>query len=371
MPPRLPPITAAHCRMPSTSASRACASTQSSTVTSGKSAPHALPVAGFGESRSGRAEAAAEIVDADDEETVGVERLAGTDHVVPPADVVWFVRVIARDVMRRIERMAHEHRVRTARVERAVGFVREVVLRQGEAACEREWRIEARRAGDDRPHGAALLARAGIASGGRSEGGHRELNDRRERARRSSGRAGRPVSPGRRSCACASTSAVRAPTSLVSTRCLMLRSCAGCIDRLRKPRPSRSRVKCGSPAISPQTAIGTRTLSALVDRHRDELQHRGVQRVVQMRDGVVGAVHRQRVLDEVVGADRQEVELREERGDREHRRRDLDHPAHFDAPDRTECPARAATPWPARSCASVWSISPTEASIGTRIFTLP
>ena len=65
--------------------------------------------------RSGRAEAAAEIVDADDEEAVGVERLAGTDHVVPPADVVGIVRVVAGDVMRRVERMAHEHRVRRRR----------------------------------------------------------------------------------------------------------------------------------------------------------------------------------------------------------------------------------------------------------------
>ena len=50
MPPRLPPITAANCRIPRESARRACASTQSSTVTSGKSAPHGAPVAGFSDS---------------------------------------------------------------------------------------------------------------------------------------------------------------------------------------------------------------------------------------------------------------------------------------------------------------------------------
>jgi hypothetical protein len=33
-----------------------------------------------------------------------------------------------------------------------------------------------------------------------------------------------------------------------------------------------------------------------------------MQRVVQMRDGFVRAVDRERVLDEVVGADRQEIE---------------------------------------------------------------
>src|SRR5215475_2101806 len=47
MPPRLPPITAAKRSMPSRSASRACASTQSSTVTIGKSEPQGWPVAGL------------------------------------------------------------------------------------------------------------------------------------------------------------------------------------------------------------------------------------------------------------------------------------------------------------------------------------
>src|SRR6187402_1717878 len=41
-----PPITAAHRSMPSKSASRACALTQSSTVTTGKLAPYGLPDAG-------------------------------------------------------------------------------------------------------------------------------------------------------------------------------------------------------------------------------------------------------------------------------------------------------------------------------------
>ena len=40
-------MTAAQRSTPSRSASRACASTQSSTVTIGKSAPHGLPVAGL------------------------------------------------------------------------------------------------------------------------------------------------------------------------------------------------------------------------------------------------------------------------------------------------------------------------------------
>ena len=47
MPPRLPPSTAASCAMPRRSIRRTCASTQSSTVTTGKSAPQTRPVAGF------------------------------------------------------------------------------------------------------------------------------------------------------------------------------------------------------------------------------------------------------------------------------------------------------------------------------------
>jgi hypothetical protein len=45
--PSEPPMTAAKRSMPSRSARRACASTQSSTVTTGKSAPQGLPVAGL------------------------------------------------------------------------------------------------------------------------------------------------------------------------------------------------------------------------------------------------------------------------------------------------------------------------------------
>ncbi len=47
IPPKLPPITAANCAMPKASSNAACALTQSSTVTTGKSAPHIRPVSGL------------------------------------------------------------------------------------------------------------------------------------------------------------------------------------------------------------------------------------------------------------------------------------------------------------------------------------
>ncbi|MCY1370744.1 hypothetical protein D9M69_578490 [compost metagenome] len=92
--------------------------------------------------RAGRAEAGAEVVDADHEEAVGVQRLARAHHVVPPALGAGLALVHARDVVRGVERMAHQHRVAALGVEGAVGFVGERVAAdrgaaaQGQRACE-------------------------------------------------------------------------------------------------------------------------------------------------------------------------------------------------------------------------------------------
>ncbi len=144
MAPSEPPITAAKRSMPSRSARRAWASTQSSTVTTGKVRAPGLAAGRIDRRRAGRAEAAPEVVGADDEEAARVERLAGPDEVVPPADVGFLVFVEARHVMRRVQRVADEHGVRARGVQLAVGFIGDVVGGQLGAAAQRDRLIEAR-----------------------------------------------------------------------------------------------------------------------------------------------------------------------------------------------------------------------------------
>jgi len=54
---------------------------------------------------------ATEVVHTDDKEFVGIDRLAGTDHVVPPAHVLGAIGVIARDMMIPRQRVADQNRV--------------------------------------------------------------------------------------------------------------------------------------------------------------------------------------------------------------------------------------------------------------------
>ena len=88
--------------------------------------------------RPGGTVTAAQIIHAHHEKPLGIERLAGAYHVVPPAGVIGFVGIHAGRVMRRIQRMAHQHRIRARGVERAVGFVGEFVVGDGTTALERQ-----------------------------------------------------------------------------------------------------------------------------------------------------------------------------------------------------------------------------------------
>src|SRR3954451_25036809 len=80
---------------------------------------------------------------------------------------------------------------------------------------------------------------------------HRTLPQAFRRASSSLVFAGSLARSTRWASACTSARLVRRIRSLIS------RSCEGCIEKLRSPRPRSSRVSCRSPAISPHTATGT------------------------------------------------------------------------------------------------------------------
>ena len=79
--------------------------------------------------------AAAEVVHPDDEEALGVERLARPDEVVPPAEVFGSIGVHAGDVVRGVQRMADEHRIGARGIQRTVGLVGELERGQRGAAA--------------------------------------------------------------------------------------------------------------------------------------------------------------------------------------------------------------------------------------------
>ena len=81
----------------------------------------------------------------------------------------------------------------------------------------------------------------------------------------------------------------------------------------------------GSAATSPHTATGSR--GRRLGDFGDEVQHGGVERVGERRDPGVPALGGQRVLGQVVGADADEVEVRQGRLDLAARAGHLDHDA--------------------------------------------
>ena len=87
---------------------------------------------------AGGTKAGAQIVDADDKEMVGVERLARAYHVVPPAFGLFLPGIDACHVMRGIECMADQHGIRSIRVEPAVGLKTQGVIANLRAALQRQ-----------------------------------------------------------------------------------------------------------------------------------------------------------------------------------------------------------------------------------------
>ena len=160
--------------MPRRSASRACASTQSSTVTSGKSEPHGRPVAEFFDSGPVEPKQLPRLLTPMTKKTLGVERLARPDHVVPPADVVGVVGVVAGDVVRRVQRVADQDGVGAVVVQLAIGLVGEFVVVERPAAGQLQRPVEIRGVGHDRTHRARQARRGGARSVGRGgRRGHR------------------------------------------------------------------------------------------------------------------------------------------------------------------------------------------------------
>ena len=97
----------------------------------------------IGRSRTGRAHAAADHVGADDEVTLGVDRLAGTDHRLPPAGFSGH-RIGACNVMVAGQRVAEQYCVAAVGVERAVGLVGDLERRKIDAGVELQRPADAR-----------------------------------------------------------------------------------------------------------------------------------------------------------------------------------------------------------------------------------
>ena len=95
-----------------------------------------LSVFGVGAQRAGAAGTAAQVVEPDNEEAVGVHGFAGADHAVPPAGVFVVGVVAAGNVVVAGEGVADQYGVGFVGVECAVGFHHQIEARQGLAVLQ-------------------------------------------------------------------------------------------------------------------------------------------------------------------------------------------------------------------------------------------
>ena len=91
---------------------------------------------------AGGAKAGAQVVHANDEKAVRVQRFARADHGVPPALALGLVLVHARHMVRGVECVADKHRIRPVRVERSIGLIGQRVAAQRRAAAQRQGGLE-------------------------------------------------------------------------------------------------------------------------------------------------------------------------------------------------------------------------------------
>ena len=101
-----------------------------------------LPAIRIGAGRPGRAKATAQHVGTDDEETVGIDRLAGTDHQRPPAGLAGH-RIGAGNMLVAGQRVANQDGVGMVGVEFAIGLVGNLPGRDRRAGVEGKRRVRA------------------------------------------------------------------------------------------------------------------------------------------------------------------------------------------------------------------------------------
>ena len=87
--------------------------------------------------------AAAEIVDPDDKKLVRINRLAGTDHVIPPAQTLGLVSVRTCHMVVAGERMTNQYGIGLGRVEFAVGLIDQFVAVEHGTTFQMQRGIEA------------------------------------------------------------------------------------------------------------------------------------------------------------------------------------------------------------------------------------
>ena len=88
--------------------------------------------------RAGGAKTRAQVVDANDEKPLGVDRLARANHVVPPALALGLAFVRARHMVRGVQGMANQHRVGALGIQLAISFIGQGVIAHAGPALQRQ-----------------------------------------------------------------------------------------------------------------------------------------------------------------------------------------------------------------------------------------
>ena len=88
---------------------------------------------------AGRAKTGAQVVHANDKETVCIDRFSRANHVVPPAFTFVLAFVDTRDMVRRIQRVANENRIGFVGVERAVSLEGQLIGADRGATLQSKW----------------------------------------------------------------------------------------------------------------------------------------------------------------------------------------------------------------------------------------